>query len=170
MIYIISEKYIQENSGLGEDVDYRNIKPILEEAQLLHLTRLLGTDLYNAVQNYLEDFIDNGTPIPAPYDELINTYCSKILLNRVMADVPALISLKLRNSGVIKTAGNNTFQTQLQDYQRVSDYYLKKAQDWEDRFNHWICDYESEIPEYLDNNDKGDVQSRSIRIKYGMFL
>ena len=169
-IYFISEEYIKQNTGLDDNVDQHLIKPLIMDNQELHIISMLGTSLYDKVTQLLQDNLDNGTPLPTPYDVLINTYIAKVLMFRVMQDVPDAISLKMRNNGVIKQGNESGQAAEIQERQRLINGYERKGDTWQIRFENWICDFKDEIPEYCESQPDGGVYAEKDGFQNGMYI
>jgi len=168
--YLISERAIKEYSPLDGNVDQKIIKPLIRDAQEIYIHSRLGTDLYNKLIADVQAFETSSTPIPSPYDVLLNTFVMNILMFRVLADVPDFISLKMRNNGVIKQGNSNGQAGQIIDYQRLSDKFEAKARAWEARLDMWLCEKQDDLPEYTDNTDDGDVHPQKARHVGGLYL
>ena len=169
-VAFISEQYIKEFTALDENVDFSLVKPTIRDNQELHILSMLGTDLYNRCLQLVTDKIDNNTPIPSPYDELINTYVRKVLLFKTMTDITDFISLKMRNNGVIIQGNELGSAASTTERDRLSKKYDAKAYAWQKKFEAWICDYEDQIPEYCDNDDDGEFRARKIKQFGGLYL
>ena len=168
--YLISETFVKERTPLDANVDQKIITPIIRDAQMLYIRRILGTDLYNKIVADALANAQSGTPLVEPYKTLLNTYVVNILLFRVMADVVDYISFKQRNNGVIRQGNEGGSAASVQEIQRLADKYSGKAEAWEYELNEWLCEKQDDLPEYTDNDDEGDFAPNKTHHVNGLYL
>jgi hypothetical protein len=168
--YLISETFIKERTPLDANVDQKVIKPLIRDAQMLYIRRILGTDLYTKIVADALANAQSGTPIAEPYKTLLNTYVVNILMFRVMVDLVSYISIKERNNGLLRQGNEAGSSASLTEIQRIADNYKKKAEAWEYELNEWLCAKSDDLPEYTENDDDGDFAPEKSHSAGGIYL
>lgn len=121
-IFLISEKTLKAKSYINDNVDICYINPAIRSAQDIGLQPLIGTNLYVALQ----DRVQNNS-ISGDYKILMDDYITPYLVNRVMMEIQLPLAYKMRNSGIVQSNNEYETNTYLKDAKQMSVYYEQKS-------------------------------------------
>lgn len=140
----ISERYLKDNSPMGENVDVKEIYPFSKSAEDIYIQEAIGTPLYDRLIEGL-----TASPQDITANEII--LLKKIreaLMYYTCYDALPFIWARIRNIGVVKQSGDNleVVSEQEMGYLRKelknkADFYLKRLQDY-------LCQNSSLFSEY----------------------
>lgn len=141
--YFISETYLKDNTPLTQNVDVQDIYPFVKTAQDTYIKDKLGTALYDELIT-----ATIAQTYSASQLELLKLVRQALAWYACYDSLP-FVAIKLRNKGVIKTAGDfatNADQSESkylrQECRAKADYYLNRIEDY-------LCDNSSLFPNYL---------------------
>lgn len=152
--YFLTESFIKDQTPLTQNIDPQDIGPFIRTAQDTYIKDKIGTTLY---------------------DELITATIAQVysadqivllkLIRQALAwyscyDALPFIAIKLRNKGVIKTAGDNATNADMtetkylrQECKAKADYYLQRVEDY-------LCKNSALFPSY--QNPQGPIYPNHI--------
>lgn len=160
--YLISEDYIKSNSLISQNVDGKYLQSAIGEAQDIYLQSLIGTSLYNRLQND----IDNDA-LTDDYKLLLDDYITPYLLQKVQATIQLAIFAKFKNSGVIQSTDQQTTYTSLKDVQYIINQFNVKAEFYAERLKKYLCENSSKYKEWSYCKDKrksDNIQTVGIKL------
>jgi hypothetical protein len=127
------------------DVDL--ISSVIREAQIVHITRLLGSKLYDKI---LSD-VDNGT-LTGNYKTLVDNYIQDVLIYASYYESLETIYLRPRNAGlVVPQGGENNSAADITLYDKKRQSVKNKMQYFAERLVDYLCFNTSIYPEYNQN-------------------
>jgi hypothetical protein len=129
---LLSEARLKAFTDLNDYVDPELLKSATREAQIIHLTRVLGTRLYNKIMTD----VDNNT-LTQKYRELIDNYILDYLLYATYFVALEYIWLRPRNNGLLQPNGGdnaNSVDMVIYDKKRTSveskmEYFAERLVD-----------------------------------------
>lgn len=122
-ILLISDTMIKEKTALHGNVDPKLLYPEIKLAQDMFIHPLLGTALFNKIQNDIE-----AGSITGVYKDLLDDYIVDTLINYVLAELPETLSYQFYNKGVVRKSGDNTELPSMSDLASVSSRYRQRAE------------------------------------------
>lgn len=140
-VLFISEKTLKEDSLINNNVDAAFINSAIMTAQDIFLQPLLGSCLYEQLQNAI--IAENLT---ADEQKLIDEYITPYLEYRVMADIQIPLNYKFRNAGIISNTDTNIQTASLDDLKYLTDYYENRSGYYANRMTKFICKNSSKFP------------------------
>jgi hypothetical protein len=154
-VLLVTPSEITATTIMGGDVDLDKYRYTIFNTQIMTLEPLLGTELYDKMIN---DFT-----VPQTYAGVYNTlyvdYIKPILKYKSVAEYISIANYMLTNGGLLKhTSDNNEIPT-IGEVETLSGKYDSIAQMYIERFDKWICNNSSSIPEYKLSQD--DVNAKS---------
>lgn len=152
---LVSQSYLQAKSIINDNADYETIKPVVEAVQDLYLQKILGTDLYVALQNYVvasQAPTSPIVPIPAQYKVLLDNYVVKYLHWMVVANVGDALKFRYMNKGVMEKSSDNSQPTAIADLKVVTQKWQNFAEQYGENMVKFITAYMSNYPEYSQNS------------------
>jgi len=138
---------------VDENVDDRLITPSIEYAMDFKLHPILGTDLYNKLQ---DDVI--ADTVTGDYLTLMDDYIFPAIKYRVMDDLTFETTNRFRNKGVQTLSSDKAQPISRSDQQYVSERFERKAEEMEQRLIDYLCENESLFPEYSTNEGKDELK------------
>jgi hypothetical protein len=148
---LITRNDISKNTPLGGAVDADVLLPFIRTAQEKYILNLLGTVLYNKLQ----DDVESQTSFTGYYQTLVEDYVKPTLIWYGCVEYIPFSSIQFKSNGAVKQqseTGTSPSKTEV-------DYLLNKALNNADYYSTRLQDYlianSSNIPEY--NQSVGDA-------------
>lgn len=144
---LISEAKLKRFTDINNVLDVDLISSVIREAQIVHITRLLGSKLYDKI---ISD-VDNGT-LTGNYKSLVDDYIQDSLLYWSYYESLETIYLRPRNAGlVVPQGGDNNAAGDIALYDKKRTSVKNKAEYFSERLVDYLCFNESLFPEYNQN-------------------
>ena len=144
---LISEAKLKRFTDINNALDVDLISSVIREAQIVHITRLLGSKLYDKI---ISD-VDNGT-LTGNYQSLVDDYIQDSLLYWSYYESLETIYLRPRNAGlVVPQGGENNAAGDIALYDKKRTSVKNKAEYFSERLVDYLCFNESLFPEYNQN-------------------
>lgn len=145
-ILFISVDTIKDRTGLHFNVDPKLVYPDILFAQDAYILPVLGTALYNKLQ----DDIDCKS-LTCDYETLLNDYITPCLVYQVMAELPMALSYQFYNKGVVKKTGEGQIEPSASELTEVAQRYTSRAEYYRQRLVKYLKQQSSQnkFPEYL---------------------
>lgn len=147
---LISESKLKRFTDINNNLDVDLISSVIREAQIIHITRLLGSKLYDKI---LDD-VDAGT-LAGDYKSLVDDYIQDALLYWSYYESLETIYLRPRNAGLVKpTGGENNIDADIALYDKKRQSIKNKAEYFSERLVDYLCFNSNLFPEYgTETND-----------------
>lgn len=143
-IILLSEARLKAFTDLNDYVDPDLLKSAIREAQILYLTKVLGTRLYNKI---MED-VENST-LTTDYKNLIDDYILDYLLYATYYVALEYIWLRPRNNGLLQPqGGDNATSVEMQIYDKKRRSVENKLEYFGERLVTHLCFNTEKFPEY----------------------
>jgi hypothetical protein len=141
----ITRNDIIKNTPLGGAIDADALLPFVRTAQEKYLLNLLGTVLYNKLQ----DDIEAGDTFTGYYQTLIENYVKPTLIWYSCVEYIPFSAITFKSNGAVK----HISETSVSPGKNEVDYLLSKALDnagyYSTRLQDYLLANSSNIPEYL---------------------
>ena len=141
----ISRNDILKTTPLQGSIDADRLLPFVKAAQEKQMVNLLGTVLYNKLQ----DDIIAQTPFEGKYLELMNDHIKPTLIWYAVAEYLPFSAVQFRAEGAVKhetetakPVSKNEVDYLIGKTMQSADYYATRLQDF-------LIAYSNDIPEYL---------------------
>jgi hypothetical protein len=132
---LLSEARLKAFTDLNDYVDPELIKSATREAQIIYLTRVLGTRLYNKIM----DDVDNNT-VPPDYRDLIDNFILDYLLYATYFVALEYIWLRPRNNGLLQpNGGDNANSVDMVIYDKKRKSVESKMEYFGERLVDHLC-------------------------------
>jgi len=143
----ITRNDIIKNTPLGGAIDADALLPFVRTAQEKYLLNLLGTVLYNKLQ----DDIEAGDTFTGYYQTLIENYVKPTLIWYSCVEYIPFSAITFKSNGAVK----HISETSVSPGKNEVDYLLSKALDnagyYSTRLQDYLTANSSNIPEYLES-------------------
>lgn len=147
-IYLITDLQLTKNSPLGGNIDIDKYRHIIKEVQVFTIEVILGTKLYNKILN---DY-DSGS-LTGLYQTIHENYLVPIIIYSVSAEYIEMAGVVVNNGGIFKRTPEDTTPASASDLAKLAAKQRSKADVYVDRLQKFLCDQQSNIPEYTYNQD-----------------
>ena len=142
---LITRNDIIKNTPLGGAIDADALLPFVRTAQEKYLLNLLGTVLYNKLQ----DDIEAGDSFSGIYQTLVQDYVKPTLIWYSCVEYIPFSAISFKSNGAVK----HISETSVSPGKNEVDYLLSKALDnagyYSTRLQDFLLAKSSQIPEYL---------------------
>lgn len=158
---LVSEAKLKRFTDINNNLDVDLISSVIREAQIIHITRLLGSPLYEKI---LAD-VDAGT-LSGNYKSLVDDYIQDALLYWAYYESLETIYLRPRNAGLVKpTGGENNIDADIALYDKKRQSIKNKAEYFSERLVDYLCYNDSLFPEYGSEQNEDVVADRGTQFK-----
>lgn len=144
--YIITEKYLKEETILHDNVDSKLVKVAIREAQTINTRDVLGSALYDLIISELP------SSLSAVNTTLVNDYVAPMQKYFALKEIIINLQFKLANSAVLIREGENMRPISGSDLERLEAAYGKKAEYYQQRTEDFICENITDYPTYNSGN------------------
>lgn len=127
-ILFISVQDIKDRTGLHNNVDEKLIHPEILTAQDMYILPVLGSTLYNRLQDGIEN--DN---LNTAENKLLDEYVVPTLVYFVMSELPMGLSFQFYTKGLIRKTDANQTEPDIQDILDVAARYKSRAEFYRQR-------------------------------------
>lgn len=165
----ISEQYIKDMSYLDENVDVNLIRPIIKEAQDIHIHTLLGSALYlQLVAQVVAGTVTTGT---ISNKTLLDDYIAPALKYWTLYEGIDVLTFKMTNKSIMYKNSENSNPISVSDVKRLMDRLKDKAEWYSKRLVAYLQENTATFTLYL-NPGNGIDALRPDRSPYqsGIFL
>lgn len=148
----VSEEYIRKNTVINENIDSKYLLPIMLRAQEKYMLRLLGTGLYNELQQQ----IANNNISPANLT-LLNDYISICLSEYILYEAAPFLVYKYTNKTIAKKNSENSTPAELKEVIWLQEQHMNSAQWYAQRLIDYLCANSHLYPLYLNPGNSSDT-------------
>lgn len=153
-ILFIDDTILKERTNIHGNIDPKMIYPQIKVVQDIKMEKLLGTGLYNKLQ----DDIAAGT-ITGLYATLLNNYLIDAMVWNVVAELPVTLSMQFFNKGVVRSSGDGSELPSMTELVTLQDKYKQWAEHYEERTKRFLLEESSKgnFPEYINPGTRSDT-------------
>lgn len=154
-VMLISPQKVKSWGVINLNVNESEIGNAIRISQDIYLRDIVGTDLVERVQRLvynklqgLPDTIDDEAN--EAYKVLLDDYLTPVLVYRTAVELCTLMTLKIRNMGVVKNNDTNVQATSAGDVKHMREYYSTFFNDKVNRLMDFLCGNKEafeEVPE-----------------------
>lgn len=143
-VMLISPQKVKTWGVINLNVNESEIGNAIRISQDIYLRDIVGTDLVERVQRLVYDKIQ-GLPdtiddeANEAYKVLLDDYLTPVLVYRTAVELCTLVTLKIRNMGVVKNNDTNVQATSAADVKYMSEYYSTFFNDKVNRLMDFLC-------------------------------
>lgn len=158
---LISESKLKRFTDINNNLDVDLISSVIREAQIIHITRLLGSKLY---EKLLSD-VDAGT-LSGNYKSLVDDYVQDSLIYWSYYEALETIYLRPRNAGLVKpTGGENNIDADIALYDKKRQSIKNKAEYFSERLVDYLAYNESLFAEFGTEQNEDIVPDQGTQFK-----
>lgn len=146
---MISVEMLVQRSALHSNVDPKLVYGDIKATQDMHILPLLGTGLYNKIQDLIEANTI-GQAGNAAYKTLLDDYIVDTLVNFTLSELPMSISYQMFNKGVVRQGADFTESPTMPELLTIADKYRQRAEFYAERLRRYLKQTATQqtLPEY----------------------
>jgi len=151
---VVSPQLVKEIvTSLSPNFDENELVKQIVATQDTLCPKVIGVAVYRTLRTAVAAFLNTGTPIPAPYDELYaNEDFQKMISWQTAWELNILNRSNIDNAGsVVKTDADYTANT-VADTELTSRAIQNKAYEYRRLFEAWWAENNSKFPEFQQQN------------------
>lgn len=153
---LISPAKIKEYAVLNLNCNDTDLGNSIRIAQNIYLKDSVSRDLIEHLQilvyNKIKELPDNiDSPENEPYKILLQDYITPALVYRSAVEAVTIMSLKIRNAGLIKNNDTNVETTDSKDIAYMQEYYDTFYNDALNRLSDFLCENKGAYAEIGDD-------------------
>jgi hypothetical protein len=153
-ILFINVDAIKARTNMHGNIDAAMILPEIKVVQDMQMEKILGSALYNKLQNDIE-----ANTLTGIYATLVNTYLIDCLIWYVLSELPLTLSMQVFNKGVVRSAGQDIELPSLNDLVAIQERYRNRAEHYMERTKRFLIEESSKgnFPEYINPGNRADT-------------
>lgn len=124
----ISVNTIKERTGLHSNVDDKLILPEIQTAQDMYILPLLGSNLYERLQDGIV-----ADDLNADEVTLLDDFVTTTLMYFVLSELPVGLSYQMFNKGIMRKTSDNGLNPDMQELIDVANRYRSRAEFYKQR-------------------------------------
>ena len=148
-VLFVNEDKLKSSTAINYNVDTAFLLPFLKIAQDKHLQIILGTKLYDKLQNDIAGV--DGASLTGNYKILVDDYIQDAIIHYALVEALPFISFQIKNGSITQKNSENGTAATRQDV----DYLVQKERDsaefYGQRIVEYLCNDSSLFPEYSQN-------------------
>jgi predicted glycosyl hydrolase (DUF1957 family) len=148
-VLFVNEDKLKSSTAINYNVDTAFLLPFLKIAQDKHLQIILGTKLYDKLQNDIAGV--DGATLTGLYKILVDDYIQDAIIHYALVEALPFISFQIKNGSITQKNSENGTAATRQDV----DYLVQKERDsaefYGQRIVEYLCNDSSSFPEYSQN-------------------
>jgi predicted glycosyl hydrolase (DUF1957 family) len=145
-VLFVNEDKLKSSTAINYNVDTAFLLPFLKIAQDKHLQIILGTKLYDKLQNDI-----SAGSLTNPYKTLVDDYIQDAIIHYALVEALPFISFQIKNGSITQKNSENGTAATRQDV----DYLVQKERDsaefYGQRIVEYLCNDSGSFPEYSQN-------------------
>lgn len=168
-VLLVSENYVKTRGLISDNMSGDSLTPVILTAQQIGLQSILGTKLYEKINELVFDStIDEVTNVL--YKELLDVHIQPYLLYTVMADIQIPLYARFMNAGMVQHSDDSYSNIGLKDIGFIVTEYKNKAAFYSDRITKFLMANCTNIVEYKSTDDVSDLKSTEANYNCPIFL
>jgi len=148
-VLFVNEAKLKSSTAINYNVDTAFLLPFLKIAQDKHLQIILGTKLYDKLQDDIAGV--DGASLTGNYKILVDDYIQDAIIHYALVEALPFISFQIKNGSITQKNSENGTAATRQDV----DYLVQKERDsaefYGQRIVEYLCNDSSSFPEYSQN-------------------
>jgi hypothetical protein len=143
-IIFITEQLFKERTGASNQIDAKQLFPMIKVAQDVYIQPALGSTLYNRLQ-----FGVDGNNLNANETYLIDNYITDALIWYTMSMLPMTMGFQLFSKGFLQKSSEESNTPSRGDLELIEQKYLSMAEFYKTRMIRYLQENYSLFYEYL---------------------
>ena len=145
-----NEDKLKSSTAINYNVDTAFLLPFLKIAQDKHMQVILGTDLYEKIENDIAGI--SGASLTGVYKTLVDDYIQDAIIHYALIEALPFISFQIKNGTVTQKNSENGTAATKEDLNWLIQKERDTAEFYGQRIVDYLCDNSSSFPEYTSNS------------------
>ena len=155
-VLFISENKLKDTTAIGANVDIEHLLPYIRTAQKQHIERVLGTDLFEALQTKI-----TAGSLGGAYKTLVEDYISDALVHFAFWQALPFLRHKIQNGNIVTRNSEDATAITRQEAQDLREEIRNTAEFYLERLIDYIKHNLSSFPEYNTNDGSDTTPDRN---------
>lgn len=143
-VMLISPNKVKTYGTINLNVDDSEIGNAIRISQNIYLSDIIGTAMVEHIQEMVYNKVQHsGSSIDdqenEAYKVLLDDYITPVLVYRTAVELCTVLTLKIRNMGVVKNSDTNVQTTTAGDVKYMSEYYETFFYDAVNKMMDFLC-------------------------------
>lgn len=151
----LGQDYLIKRSVIDSNVEFDKIVPVINLVQRKYIKRILGTDLYNAMEVHLLAFINLATPIPTDYKYLLDEFINEIMVYYTLMESSPTFKYRYTNKGLVSKESEGSATISTSDLDFMMGLWKSNAEMFQFELVRYLQLHMSSYPEYTTNITNG---------------
>tara|TARA_R110000751_G_scaffold4422_1_gene21839 strand:- start:104 stop:619 length:516 start_codon:yes stop_codon:yes gene_type:complete len=144
---LITRNDIIKNTPLGGAIDADALLPFIRTAQEKYILNILGTVLYNKLQ----DDIEAETAFTGIYEQLVTDYVKPTLIWYGCVEYIPFSAVQFKSNGAVKQQSETGISPSKTEVDYLLNKALSNAEYYSTRLQDFLIAYSNEIPQFLES-------------------
>lgn len=144
---LITRNDIIKNTPLGGAIDADALLPFIRTAQEKYILNILGTVLYNKLQ----DDIEAETAFTGIYNQLVTDYVKPTLIWYGCVEYIPFSAVQFKSNGAVKQQSETGISPSKTEVDYLLNKALSNAEYYSTRLQDFLIAYSNEIPQFLES-------------------
>ena len=149
-VLFISEETIKNSTTINGNVDAELLLPYIKVSQDIHVQQLLGTDLYDVLQDKIAG--TGGASLAGNYKILVDEYIQPVLIHYSLYECVPFLSYKIMNKDIVRKISETSTPASLEDIKYMRNIIVNTAQFYAERLVEYLKNNTSLFPEFSTNS------------------
>lgn len=145
-VLFISENKLKDSTAINGNVDMDYLLPYLKIAQRKEIERILGTDLYEALQTKI-----TAGSLTGAYQTLVDDYIQDTLVQWAFYEAIPFLRYKVMNNNIVSKTSEDSNPLSREEAQDLREEVRNTAEFYAERTIEYITNNISSFPEYNTN-------------------
>ncbi len=145
-----NEDKLKSSTAINYNVDTAFLLPFLKIAQDKHMQVILGTDLYERIENDIAGV--SGASLTGVYKVLVDDYIQDAIIHYALIEALPFISFQIKNGTITQKNSENGTAATKEDLNWLIQKERDTAEFYGQRIVDYLCDNSSSFPEYTSNS------------------
>lgn len=155
---------LKKNSVIDGNIDDDKLTYVIKNAQIIHITNYLGTDLYEGLQAR-----SLAGTLTADEQDLIDRFIEPALVFWGLSDYVYTGAYTISNKGILKHTDEQSETASREEIVSLGQSYEKTAQHFTERLVEYLCNKSNLFPEY-NTNTGSDINPDKSSNYGGLYL
>ena len=151
----LGQDYLIKRSVIDSNVEYDKIVPVINLVQRTYIKRVLGTDLFNAMEVHLLAYINSATAIPVNYKYLLDEFINEMLVYYTLMESSPTFKYRYTNKGLVSKEGEGSATISTSDLDFMMGIWKSNAEMFKYELIRYLKYNNTLFPEYSTNLTNG---------------
>lgn len=149
-VMLISPQKVKTYGVINLNVNESEVGNAIRISQNIYLQDIIGAELVEHMQELVYAKMKSGETIDEQYQVLLDEYLTPVLVYRTAVELCTILTLKIRNMGVVKNNDSNVQTTTAADVESMGEYYETFFYDYVNKMMTFLCENKEAFNELPD--------------------